>query len=212
MKRLLLAIVALLLVWSQTAAAATHVIRAEGFVFIPSSLDIVQGDTVIWTNTTAGMTHTTTSGTPPGGDGLWNGSLSSGASYTRVFSSVGDYDYFCILHWSGGMTGVIHVAGSPWAGASDAGGGWSWLSWFGFFYQAFSPWIFHQQLEWMYVSGTSDGDIWLYSTIFNSWIWTSQSVYPFLYRAQPAAWLYYLPDSTSPRWFFNYGNSRWENY
>ncbi len=60
------------------------------FGFSPQNVTVTVGDTVTWTNT-GGFNHTTTSGTTTGGsphpDGLWDsGYLSSGQSYSHVFT------------------------------------------------------------------------------------------------------------------------------
>lgn len=34
-------------------------------------------------------------------------------------------------------------------------------------------------------------------------LWTSDSVYPAMYRFSDGQWLYYLIDSFNPRWFVN---------
>src|SRR5215475_5800290 len=47
------------------------------FTFSPALLSIAQGDTVTWTNITA-TAHTSTSGSPPGGDGLWGSPVLGG--------------------------------------------------------------------------------------------------------------------------------------
>ena len=100
-------------------AQTTHDVSLEpsgrGFAFNPSSLTIQQGDIVRWTNNTAGVTHTSTSGTPCTQDGLWNsGNLSPSSSFLRQFNDpAGNYDYFCIPHCPFGMTGVIIVESPP---------------------------------------------------------------------------------------------------
>ncbi|MBF8266890.1 MAG: copper binding protein of plastocyanin/azurin family [Dehalococcoidia bacterium] len=68
------------------------------------------GDTVTWTNQGA-FPHTTTSGTSPNANGIWNsGSLPSGQSFTFTFNQTGTFPYFCAVHPS--MTAVITVVES----------------------------------------------------------------------------------------------------
>ena len=59
--------------------------------------------------------------------------------------------------------------------------------------------------------GTSPSSIWLYS-LDMGWLWTGSTTYPYLYRNNDNAWLYYLPDSASPRWFYNYKTSSRETH
>ncbi len=73
-----------------------------GFSIIPSTITISVGDTVRWTNT-GGSAHTSTSGSggtfPGSPDGIWkSGTLGLGAVYSRTFTSVGTFTYFCVFH------------------------------------------------------------------------------------------------------------------
>ena len=45
-----------------------------------------------------------------------------------------------------------------------------------------------------------------------NWLWTSDTVYPYLYRNDDTAWLWYLKDSFSPRWLYNFSTSSWEKH
>jgi plastocyanin len=64
---------------------------------------------VTWVNHGA-VQHSATSGTPGSPAGLWDsGLLSTGGSYTHVFTSAGTFHYYCSLHGAGGMTGRIFV-------------------------------------------------------------------------------------------------------
>ncbi len=42
--------------------------------------------------------------------------------------------------------------------------------------------------------------------------WTSESVYPYIYRFDDDAWLFYDLGSAQPRWFFNFDRNKWESY
>jgi hypothetical protein len=90
----------------------------------------------------------------------------------------------------------------------DAGGGWTWLDWFGYFAEM-DPWIYHLHHGWMCSVGRDTASIWLY-TFDLGWLWTSREVYPWLWRHQDSAWLYYWRDSSAPRWFFNWSTLTWE--
>lgn len=71
------------------------------FDFIPSIISIQPGDTVRWTNNSAFVPHTTTSGGPfdPVPGSVWDsGFMSAGDTYSFVFDSVEEYDYFCEIH------------------------------------------------------------------------------------------------------------------
>ena len=78
--------------------------------YVPSSISINEGDTIIWFNDDIAV-HTVTSGTPADGpDGLFDSSLIlAGESFSVSFEGFesGQYDYFCMVHpW---MTGEVLV-------------------------------------------------------------------------------------------------------
>lgn len=75
-----------------------------------------------------------------------------------------------------------------------------------------SGWIWHNAHGFLYVApGATPQNIWFYSQSMG-WLWTTSTTYPFLYRASDGAWLWYLSGSTSPRWFYNYKTSAWEQH
>ena len=76
--------------------------------YLPSSLEIQIGDTVLWSNDDTAA-HTVSSGTPTDGmNGIFDSSLfMSGTTFEFTFDKSGTYPYFCMVHpW---MTGEIIV-------------------------------------------------------------------------------------------------------
>jgi plastocyanin len=70
------------------------------------------GTTVTWTN------HDTVPHTVTADDGSFDsGTLQPGQSYTRTFSSAGNYPYHCSIHGAASMSGVLQINASG-AGAS----------------------------------------------------------------------------------------------
>jgi glucose/arabinose dehydrogenase/plastocyanin len=91
--------------------AANVTVLMQGFSFQPASKTINVGDSVTWTQTDSGTTHTTTSGNPGSADGKWtSGFLTTGQSFTETFNTAGSFPYFCIPH-SSFMSGTIIVQG-----------------------------------------------------------------------------------------------------
>ena len=79
--------------------------------FLPNSVTIDAGDTIVWENTD-NAAHTATSGSPEDGpSGYFDSNLiMSGGSYSVTLDDPGTYDYFCMVHpW---MTGKVVVGGS----------------------------------------------------------------------------------------------------
>ena len=76
--------------------------------YIPSTLNISTGTTVVWENNDSAA-HLATSGTPDGGpDGIFDsGMIMAGATYEHEFSDKGEFAYYCIVHpW---MVGTVTV-------------------------------------------------------------------------------------------------------
>ncbi len=112
----LLATVAVLLLWSEGARAATFDVQvgtANGISFTPRSLSIQPGDTVVWT-WAGSLTHSVTSGedTP---SGLFDSGVHrSPFTFSFTFPNAGTFDYFCQPHLQMGMVGQIIVgSGTP---------------------------------------------------------------------------------------------------
>jgi plastocyanin len=95
----------------RAVAASFTVQMTGGLSFSPASLSIAQGDTVIWTNVSA-FIHTSTSGAPPTGDGLWDSSSTgAGSAFAVTFTNFAPraYPYFCSFHYFLGMTGTLTI-------------------------------------------------------------------------------------------------------
>src|SRR3989304_3291921 len=79
--------------------------------FSPDPAMINQGDTIQWRNTSSSV-HTSTSGTSCTANFIWDsGNVSPGGTYSRPFTSAGNFPYFCIPHCDDGMTGTVIVQG-----------------------------------------------------------------------------------------------------
>lgn len=88
-----------------------HVVIASGMTFTPADVTINVGDTIRWEN--QGGFHNVMAD-----DGSFtNGPASSAAwTYDRVFTSAGNFRYYCVIHGSPGgvgMSGIIRVTSNP---------------------------------------------------------------------------------------------------
>ncbi len=110
----------LILVSAAGAARATtwQVTMEANDRFNPSTLNIVQGDSVAWVNNDS-RDHTSTSASSScSADGIWDsGTVLPGHDWGRVFRDAGTFDYFCAFHCDSGMIGTITVEESS---AADA--------------------------------------------------------------------------------------------
>lgn len=85
------------------ARAATHAVAIRGFAFVPDTLNVAAGDTVVFTNED-GAPHTATAR-----DGSFDtGRLGRGESGEITVGSAGTFDYVCAFHSN--MTGTITAA------------------------------------------------------------------------------------------------------
>ena len=144
-----------------------------------------------------------------GASGLTNGTVTfavaanSGAARTgQVWVVGGGFTRTCV---------VVQAAAGWDAGFMDLGGGWRRLTWFGdYAVMAAEGWIWHNKHGFFFVAGTSTPtDVWLFANDMG-WLYTGSSLYPYLYRSSPTAWLWYN-GSTNPRWFMNLTTSQWES-
>jgi plastocyanin len=94
--------VALALLPAGVAEATQQEVSVQFSAYAPSQLDVLPGETVLWTNVSL-RTHTVTSDT-----GLFDsGELPTDARFAFPFSSVGAYAYHCTIHPS--IRGEIDV-------------------------------------------------------------------------------------------------------
>ncbi len=104
------------------------------------------------------------------------------------------------------------AASSGWdVGYQPIGGGWRRLSWFGDYVpMGGDGWIWHNKHGFFFVpTASTSADLWLYAMDMG-WLYTGNTLYPFIYRSSPTAWLWYN-GSTNPRWFMNMTASTWES-
>ena len=105
----------LLLAISGTAMAATVQIQVGGDAptFDPSDVTIRPGDTVEW-RWGGDFPHNVMSGSNGVSNGMFNsGTHRSPFTFSFTFQNAGTFDYFCSIHYSMGMTGVVRVVASP---------------------------------------------------------------------------------------------------
>jgi plastocyanin len=93
---------ALALVAAPGAWAATQAVTVQFAAFSPTPLDVLPGETVVWTNMSE-RTHTVTSDA----GAFASGSLLPGSRFSWTFTAVGPFPYHCTIH--PGMIGEVDV-------------------------------------------------------------------------------------------------------
>ncbi|MBT5717635.1 MAG: M23 family metallopeptidase [Opitutae bacterium] len=81
---------------------------------------------------------------------------------------------------------------------------WRTGSWLGTMFDPAKSWIFHIGLGWVYPIELEDQSVWLYNDNLK-WIWTKESVYPWLYFHTDEVWRYYL----SEKGFYDEKQKEW---
>jgi plastocyanin len=79
-------------------------VSIDGFAFVPATLKIKAGTTVVWTNRDE-EPHTVAAG-----DGSFHSpGMGTGATFSHTFSAAGTFDYVCSIHPM--MHGSVVVTG-----------------------------------------------------------------------------------------------------
>ncbi|MGJ3244432.1 MAG: Ig-like domain-containing protein [Opitutales bacterium] len=86
--------------------------------------------------------------------------------------------------------------------------GWYVSDWFGLYNNGSRPWLFHEDLGWLYQEGAGATDSWLYHPSLG-WLWTTPTLFPYVYSADRDGWLYYQGGTSDPAWFYNYATGKW---
>ena len=111
MKKQLLFIATLIvsLFISQNVYSTQHIINTAGNTFVPATLSVNIGDTVIWNNTGGFHNVNATLATYPSNPEGFGNSIGSGWTFQWIFTIPGQYNYQCDPHVGLGMVGVINV-------------------------------------------------------------------------------------------------------
>ena len=96
---------------------------------------------------------------------------------------------------------------------ASASGDWYSSTWFGYFYDASSDWIYHSDLGWLYVKKDSNSNFWFFDSKIG-WFWTGSTYYDvsqskyFVYSSTESSWLYFkVVDGV--RKFYDYSDQTW---
>jgi hypothetical protein len=89
----------------------------------------------------------------------------------------------------------------------DAPGWWG-SPWFGtFFMNDDNGWVLHQGLGWIFILPQEDG-IWMWHERLG-WLWTSQEIYPFLFRNSTQDWVFFHMGTGSQSLVYDFGARAW---
>ena len=96
----------------------------------------------------------------------------------------------------------------------DLGNDWRWTHWLGYFNVGVESFIYHSEHKWLYVyqNAFRSNGVYFRDDSMGSILWTSENVYPFLYRFSDGEWIWYQKGSKDPRWFNRLSKDQWERY
>ncbi|MDE0820788.1 MAG: hypothetical protein OSA95_06685, partial [Opitutales bacterium] len=88
-----------------------------------------------------------------------------------------------------------------WEAAEKISDEWYHLEGFGFFYRTETPWTYHMELGWIYISESDNGFWgWMPDT---GWWWSRTDFFPYLWRSDDQAWIYFIKNLDGFRVFYN---------
>lgn len=92
---------------TKTAWAETDTVRMVDFAFVPASITIEPGDTIVWKSSQqCCLLHTSTRSTGPM---TWNAVVPLNTTFKLAFNDQGTFNYVCNNHVGIGMTGSVTV-------------------------------------------------------------------------------------------------------
>ena len=77
---------------------------------------------------------------------------------------------------------------------ADVAKGWKRAGWFGYYFSNFYPWIYHENLGWVYVMEKDYFGTWFFRDRMG-WSWTSSETFPSLYLFDKDEWTFLNTDS-----------------
>lgn len=76
-------------------------------------------------------------------------------------------------------------------------------NWLGWFYVQPLPYLHHLNHGWLFILGPNENALFFYDFSLG-YLYTSRSIYPYIYQFDPQRWLYYQTGSSRPsRWFLD---------
>jgi len=90
---------------------------------------------------------------------------------------------------------------------------WNSSPWFGSFYLQPSGWLFHQELNWLYISPDFSNGLWIWNVTGQVWWWTNENIFPYVNQHNSSlnkqGWLY-LDLSQQPYRTYEFLTNTWK--
>ena len=85
--------------------------------------------------------------------------------------------------------------------------GWRRAAWFGEYFSEFFPWVYHQNLGWLYVAQKNEEGVWFFHERMG-WVWSTPSDFPYLYMMNRTEWTYAHQNSSKPT-LYDFNRREW---
>lgn len=92
-----------------------------------------------------------------------------------------------------------------------AGAGWRNSDWLGEHYVAdeVPGWLWHRGMGWLYAyADPAEGSAWFYR-VGSGHLWSGAEVYPWLYFLEEENWVYYVPETFDPAYYYHLVDNTW---
>jgi poly(beta-D-mannuronate) lyase len=98
----------------------------------------------------------------------------------------------------------------PWIGDGILPGDHIVSPWFGSFTVSTGDWLFHDELGWIYVGFVESTDgMWIWSHYLQSWLWSSEELFPIVYDSGAGAWRVYVILTDVGAFMFDFTTQQW---
>ena len=85
---------------------------------------------------------------------------------------------------------------------------WKKEDWFGYFWDKHFPWVYHENLGWIYIAGVSPTQFWFHHEKLG-WLWTGAAHYPNVYSSNEQGWIYFSSDTKA---YFSHTSNSWNSF
>ena len=85
--------------------------------------------------------------------------------------------------------------------------GWKRAGWFGFYFADLFPWVYHQNLGWLFVAQKDGEGVWFHQERLG-WAWSNPGDFPYLYMINRDEWTYVNMDMNSPT-LYDFAREEW---
>ncbi len=103
---------------------------------------------------------------------------------------------------------MIRRSGSYLPEARELGAGWVEDPVFGLLYADRFPWVYSPAQGWWYFAGTDRDSLFIYDFALG-WLWTRESIYPYVYSYGRRTFLYYAESTDVLRYYYDFAESRY---